>query len=162
MEIAEVLRLAGFEVDVRAAYSVDSLEGYGAAIVGGALSMGRWHRGARRFVQRHEATLLTLPVWFFSSGPLDDSATHGELAPVPDVQQLANRVRARGHATFGGRLEVDDKGYIAHAMAKRRAGDWRNTVFIQRWAASVAVSLPPPERERWPRMAEEPQPPSAP
>lgn len=155
-EIAEVLRLAGFGVDVRAAQSVSTLEGYGAVIVGGALYMGRWHRDARRFVKQHEAALRERPVWFFSSGPLDDSATHGELPPVPGVQQLMSRVHARGHVTFGGRLLPDARGFLAHAIAKKHSGDWRNTAFIQRWAASIAVSLPSPDRERWPSSLEEP------
>ncbi|WP_228531082.1 MULTISPECIES: flavodoxin domain-containing protein [Myxococcaceae] len=148
--VAEVLRLAGFAVDVRAASEVDALEGYGAVVLGGALYMGRWHRDARRFVLRHEAALRALPVWLFSSGPLDDSATRGEQLPaVPGVQKLLARIGARGHVTFGGRLLPDAKGPIAHAMARQHAGDWRNPAFIQRWAASIAVSLPRAAPQGW-------------
>ena len=45
-----------------------------------------------------------MPVWLFSSGPLDDSAAEGDIPAVPQVQQVAKEIRARGHRTFGGRL----------------------------------------------------------
>jgi menaquinone-dependent protoporphyrinogen oxidase len=86
-------------------------------------------------------------VWLFSSGPLDDSATTGEIAPIAQVQDLLQRVGARGHATFGGRLAPDAKGLPASAMAKTRAGDWRDPTRIRSWAATVAQELTRPARD---------------
>jgi len=70
--------------------------------------------------------LRHIPVWLFSSGPLDDSADHDAIAPTRDVAVLMERVGALGHATFGGRLSADAKGFPASAMARKRSGDWRN------------------------------------
>jgi menaquinone-dependent protoporphyrinogen oxidase len=140
--LAEALRRDGIEVDARPAGRVDTLAGYDAVIVGGALYANRWHRAARRFVRRHVDELRRVPVWFFSSGPLDDSADRGELAPTGQVTALMARVGARGHVTFGGRLAADATGFPARAMAKEHAGDWRNPERIRAWADELARRLP--------------------
>jgi menaquinone-dependent protoporphyrinogen oxidase len=51
------------------------------------------------------------------------------------------RVGARGHCTFGGRLAPDARGFPASAMARTRAGDWRNQEQIREWAIEVARAL---------------------
>src|SRR6266581_4840045 len=118
--LGDALSTAGLQVDVRPASERADIGAYDAVIVGGALYNQRWHRHARRFVSRHTSALRTRPVWLFISGPLDDSATTGEIAPIAQVQDLLQRVGARGHATFGGRLAPDAKGLPASAMAKTR------------------------------------------
>jgi len=49
-----------FEVVVRPAGEVDELDRCDL-VVGGALDAGRWHRDARRFVQRHRRALSEVP-----------------------------------------------------------------------------------------------------
>jgi menaquinone-dependent protoporphyrinogen oxidase len=121
---------------------VQELGSFDAVILGGALYANRWPASVRRFVSRHIEPLRKMPVWFFSSGPLDDSAERGELPPPPQVAVLAERVGARGHVTFGGRLEPDVKGFPASAMAKKSSGDWRNPERIRAWADRLAAELP--------------------
>ena len=140
--IAESLRAQGHEVEVRRATPRHDLDGFDAAIIGGALYANRWHKDARRFVARNVRALRVRPVWFFSSGPLDDSAGKAEIPPVRQVQTLMERVGARDHATFGGRLERDAKGFAAAKMAETLAGDWRDPDRIRAWAAQIAVQLP--------------------
>src|SRR5262249_7051280 len=82
------------------------------------------------------------PVWFFSSGPLDDSAEREAIPPTKQVAILMERVGAQGHATFGGRLTPDAHGFPASAMAKTRAGDWRNPDRIRAWAREIGRALP--------------------
>jgi len=140
--VAESLRDAGFEVTAAPAQKVRGLEGYGAVIVGGALYANRWHSAARRFVLKNVAALRRVPVWLFSSGPLDDSADQREI-PAPDkIAVLAERVGALGHTTFGGFLAPDAKGFPASAMAKKHAGDWRNPERVRAWATQLARGLP--------------------
>ena len=141
--IGEVFKERGLTADVRDVRDVSSLSGYDAVIVGGALYAMRWHRSARRFVKRNARSLGEMPVWLFSSGPLDASATEREIAPVRQVQSLMERVAAEGHATFGGRLEADATGFPASAMAKKHAGDWRDQAQVRRWANGVANRLTP-------------------
>lgn len=139
--LANTLLAQGLEVDVQPASEVDSPEDYDAVVVGGALYARRWHRAARRFVERHAAVLSTKPVWLFSSGPLDDSAAHGDLPPVPQVQRLLERIHAQGHITFGGRLQPDAPGFIARRMARTRAGDWRDPRLIRAWGEGIGEAL---------------------
>jgi len=110
-------------------------------VVGGALYASRWHRQARRFVRRHASELRQCPTFFFSSGPLDDSAGRAAIPPVKQVKALMDRVGAREHVTFGGRLTPDAKGFPASAMAKKNSGDWRDPVQVQALARSVAARL---------------------
>lgn len=116
----------------------------GAAMTGaGALYAKRWHRDARRFVRHNADAHREANVWLVSSGPLDDSAAHRDIPPTDQVRKLMTRVHARGHVTFGGRLSPDAKGFPASAMAKTKAGDWRDADHVQRWAASVVETLEP-------------------
>lgn len=140
--IGAALTEAGHEVSVSPARETHALNGFDAVIVAGALYANRWHRDARRFVRRNTDSLRRLPVWLVSSGPLDDSATVRTIAPTSQVQKLLNRVHARGHITFGGRLTPDAKGFPASAMAKTKAGDWRDAAHVGRWVASVVEQLP--------------------
>jgi menaquinone-dependent protoporphyrinogen oxidase len=139
--IAAVLRGADVDVELRAARDAGSFAGFDAAIIGGAVYANRWHHDARRFVTRHLAELRRLPVWMFSSGPLDDSATRTAIPPVTQVGVLMERVGALGHATFGGRLLPDAAGFPARAMARTHSGDWRDPTHIRGWATEVAARL---------------------
>jgi menaquinone-dependent protoporphyrinogen oxidase len=138
---ADGLRDEGFTVDVLPPGQVRRLDGYDAVIVGGALYALRWHKAARRFVKRHAAELRQRATYFFSSGPLDDSAGRRDIPPVSGVSALMERAGARGHVTFGGRLTPDAKGFPASAMAKSRAGDWRDPERVRDWTRTVAAQL---------------------
>ena len=144
-ELAEMvgtdLREEGLTADVMPPRQVRHLDEYDAVVVGGALYASRWHRQSRRFVRRHARELRQHPTYFFSSGPLDDSASRTAIPPVKGVQALMQRVNARDHATFGGRLTPDAKGFPASAMAKRVAGDWRDPAQVRTWAHSIATQL---------------------
>jgi menaquinone-dependent protoporphyrinogen oxidase len=139
--LAATLSERGFDVDCVRASAVRNLGAYDAVIIGGALYAGRWIREARRFVVQHAAELRARPVWMFSSGPLDDTANRRQLPAVPRVAALMARIRARGHAMFGGRLAPDATGFPASVMAKTHAGDWRAWDQIRAWGRQVADEI---------------------
>lgn len=139
--IGDALTDAGFMVRVAPARDVYTLSGVEAVIVAGALYANRWHRDARRFVRRNEEALRKLPVWLVSTGPLDETAAQHNIEPTPQVRKLIAAVGARGHVTFGGRLTADARGFPAGAMARTRAGDWRDPSHVRRWVASVVEQL---------------------
>ncbi len=159
--IAETMLNEGLDVELADAAQVRDVSGYDAVIIGGALYMNRWHRAARKLAARKADDLCARPVWLFSSGPLDASASEHELPPTAQVKKLMARVEARGHVMFGGRLEEDAKGFPASAMAKKMAGDWREWHQIRTWAKQVAgkildeeprpvvISPAPPRLQRW-------------
>ncbi len=139
--IGAAFRRHGLAAEVRPAREVDDVDGYDAVVVAGALYMGRWHQDARRFVRRHHKALYDRPVWLVSSGPLDGSAREGEIRPVPQVARLMELVEAAGHATFGGRLAPDAPGLLASRIARKHAGDWRDSEHVDEWVRDVAASL---------------------
>ncbi len=139
--VAEKLRAMGFTVDLSPVERVKDVKRYQAVLVGGALYMFRWHSGARRFVLKHRRALAQKDVWLFSSGPLDESASQRPIPPLPGVQELVDLVGAYGHATFGGRLLPDAKGFGAAAMTKEHAGDFRDFSQIDEWAERVGRRL---------------------
>ena len=161
--LAEMLGAAlaaqDLQVEVRPATEATGVERYDAVIVGGALYMGRWHRDARRFIKRNAKALQSMPVWLFSSGPLDDSAARNELPPVAQAERMMIWIGARGHKTFGGRLLPDAKGFIASRMAREHSGDWRDPRLVRAWATEIAEALRAGQvapRRAWPHAEEQP------
>jgi menaquinone-dependent protoporphyrinogen oxidase len=141
--IADALNASGHVADVRNAGERAPLGDYDAVLVGGSLYGDRWHKDARRFIKRNTDGLRRLPVWLFSSGPLNESARE-DVPPVSQVRVLLARIGARGHVTFGGRLLPDAKGFIASRMARTHAGDWRDEERIRAWALACAAEVGPP------------------
>lgn len=144
-EIAEAigatLRATGLAVEVRPARDVRSLDQVAAVVLGSALYAAHWQRDAMRFVRRHDAALRERPVWLFSSGPLDESASRTRL-PVPGpVAAATGDLGARDHRTFGGRLLPDTPGVDPHILATHPTGDFRDWEAIHAWARAIASEL---------------------
>lgn len=138
--IAEAFVARGVQADVGDAADVDDLTWYDVVIVGGALYNDKWHHDARDFVRRHAETLRSMPVWFFSSGPLDDSARSGGIAPVDGVRRLARDVDVMGHMTFGGMLSAENVTLL-DTLRHRHPGDWRSPEQVQEWVGRILARL---------------------
>ncbi|MFJ1530938.1 flavodoxin domain-containing protein [Streptomyces mirabilis] len=140
--IADVLRKGGVPTEAVPAHSVTDVESYDAVVVGGGLYAGRWHKDARRFVRRQGRVLAGRPLWFFSSGPLDASATEKDIPPVPGVRRVMTRLGVRAHVTFGGCLEEGAKGFVARKIVSSgKGGDFRDFGQIEAWAADIGTEL---------------------
>ncbi|MFE5921409.1 flavodoxin domain-containing protein [Streptomyces sp. NPDC056468] len=140
--IADVLRKGGLKAEALPARSVASVVSYDAVVVGGGLYAGRWHKDTRRFVRRHGRALAGRPLWLFSSGPLDASASERDIPPVPGVKKAMARLDAREHVTFGGCLEEGAKGWVAGMILRSgKGGDFRDFTVIEDWAGRVAAEL---------------------
>jgi menaquinone-dependent protoporphyrinogen oxidase len=140
--IAEVLREDGLMVEALPARSVPSAASYDAVVVGGGLYAGRWHKDARRFVRRHGKALAERPLWLFSSGPLDPSASERDIPPVPGVKKAMARLDAKEHVTFGGCLKEGAKGWVARMILRNgKGGDFRDFDRIKAWAARIGQEL---------------------
>ena len=140
--VAEVMRKEGLTAEVLPAGSVAGLDRYDAVVVGGGLYAGRWHKDARRFLRRHRRELAGRPLWLFSSGPLDPSASEREIPPVAGLKRAMSRLDANGHVTFGGCLQEGAKGWVARMIIKNgKGGDFRDFARIEKWARTVAEEL---------------------
>jgi menaquinone-dependent protoporphyrinogen oxidase len=140
--IARVLREAGLDADLRPVSDVGDVREYDAVVLGSALYTGRWLKEARRFAARHEDALSERPVWLFSSGPLDATASERDIPPVPAVQRVKDRTEAWEHITFGGALHDDAHGWLARKIVESgKGGDFRDFDEISAWAARIADQL---------------------
>jgi menaquinone-dependent protoporphyrinogen oxidase len=143
--IAEALERRGLGAELRGPADVTSLDGYDAVVAGSAIYVGRWVGSMRSFARRLEPELLGLPVWLFSSGPLDDSSLAEGTSSEP--AELTTRLRARGHALFAGRLDLADLNWGERLVAKAvkaPTGDFRDWTEIEEWAAGIATELSTP------------------
>jgi menaquinone-dependent protoporphyrinogen oxidase len=158
--VAEAFVARDILADVGDSADVDDVSDYDSVILGGALYNGRWHQDASWFVERNLESLRALPVWFFSSGPLDDSARSGAIAPIDQVQDLARRADIRGHMTFGGVLEKRPSRFLSALLAWGKPGDFRDRQQVEEWVERIIIRLnEPPSDATTSDPADEPPPP---
>lgn len=124
--LATQLRAHGYDVDLRPAAEVRTLDGYTAVVLGGAIYTGRWHRAATGFLKRHRGRLATTPLAVFAMGPrtlapADVVASRIQLdkalAAVPDLEPYAV-------AIFGGVIDPTGLRFPFSRMPASDARDW--------------------------------------
>jgi menaquinone-dependent protoporphyrinogen oxidase len=139
--IAATLREHGVAADVRPAADVGTLRPYRAVVLGSGLYSATWLRDANRFIKVHRAPLGRLPVWLFSSGPLDRSADFDDIPMTRHVEEVVGDIPIRGHRTFGGRLLADAPEVAAGIIATHRTGDYRDFDAVREWARAIAAQV---------------------
>lgn len=140
--IREELNAVGVQAHLFDPEEVRDLAGYDAVILGSGVYAGRWLGPAKDFAKRLEAQLRRRPVWLFSSGPIGDPAKPAQ--PSADGLELAQRLNARDHQVFEGRLDRDQLGFGERAVVRvvgAESGDFRPWVAITVWARRIAASL---------------------
>ncbi len=142
--VGEILRKRGVEATVADPSDVDTVDGYGAVVLGSAVYAGRWLQEARRVAVLISETVPQPAVWMFSSGPVGDPPKpDGE--PV-DVAEIIEMVRPRDHRVFAGRIDKSTLGFGERALVaalRVREGDFRNWDQITAWADVIAHELRP-------------------
>ncbi len=145
--VGQELEQAGLAVDVLPAETVSDLGAYGAVVLGGGLYAGHWHKAAASFLRGNEATLSTLPVWLFSSGPTgagDPVALLQGFTFPTDLKAMADRIHARDKAVFGGAIDEARLSFLDRLIikgVKAPTGDFRNWPAIEVWSKSIATGL---------------------
>ncbi|MCL4293940.1 MAG: flavodoxin [Acidimicrobiia bacterium] len=144
--VADGLRSRGLSVDCRPVEEVREVSPYGAVVLGSAVYIKRWRGDAKRFLRRHRKALAAMPFWVFSSGPVGDPEKQpgpSWLEP-PKIVKAVERLGARDHVVFGGRLPAEPKGPMERSMVDgtpeeyRDRRDWDE---IRAWASTIASSL---------------------
>jgi menaquinone-dependent protoporphyrinogen oxidase len=143
--VATTLREAGLDVDCEPSDTVKSLDPYGAIVLGSAVYMKRWRGEARHLLRSFRKELAELPFWVFSSGPVGDpSEDDPEWSEPPKIARTVEKLGARDHVVFGGRLPLEPHGPIEKAMVSgipAEFHDRRDWDQIRAWAGSIAREL---------------------
>ena len=140
--IAARLELRGLNVEVRNVTDVESVEGFAGVVIGSAVYMGNWEHTARELLLRDEQKLRKRPVWLFSTGPVGEPLfPEGE---SEEATALAERIAAKGHVTFAGKLDRQELSLIERltvAIVHAKDGDYRDWEAIDEWADEIADEL---------------------
>jgi menaquinone-dependent protoporphyrinogen oxidase len=165
--IADKLRQAGKDVDLKTASDVDDVSGYEAFVIGSAVYSGSWLPEAAELVRAHTGTLAVRPVWLFSSGPLGPEVKEPELQqheadeflgqikifgvkrvlhwPLPkEVVEFRGMIAPREHEMFFGAINAKDLSFperIALIAVRGIEGDFRDWNSIDAWAEEIARQL---------------------
>ena len=143
--VAAELREAGCTVDCREAHDAARPDGYDAVVLGSATYAKRWRREARRFLHDHRDALAQRPLWLFSSGPVGEREPDPAWVEPHAVLKAAERLGARDHVVFGGRVPADPRNFVERAMARdtpAEFADRRDWDEIRAWARGIAASVP--------------------
>ena len=145
-EIAETLQGYGLRVDCLATDAVIDVAAYDAVVLGSAVYLRRWRPEARRFLRHHQAELAQRSLWAFSSGPVGDPTEDPDASWLEPAKVVATleRLGARDHVVFGGRMPAHPHGPAQRAMVAgcppelRDRRDWDE---IRAWAQEIALTL---------------------
>ncbi len=136
--MAEQIRRADHQAEVRRARDVKTLGGYDAVILGAPLYYGRWNGDAMKFVRRHGEALARVPFRVFALGPTTSDRTDAAYAREGDRVRSA---LARSGCPANARIEVFggviDPAKLHFPFSRMDAGDWRPWPLIEAWVADL-------------------------
>lgn len=151
--IAEVLRGAGIEVQVRPAQKVKDVSPYQAVVVGASVHMGKLTRATSGLIKRHSQALGRIPVAYFVVCLAPAAETEEERAKagayVQALVDTAPGIKPVDTAVFCGAVLGDTPEFkrlpfflrgIAGAMA-RDTKDYRDWEAIRAWAEKLRPLL---------------------
>ena len=142
--IAAELRDCGVAVDCATADEVAGVDGYDAVVLGSAVYMKRWQRSARKLLHKEHATLTHQPLWIFSSGPVGEGPPDPAWNEPKSVVAEAERLGARQHVVFGGRVPVEPGNFVERGMSRNTPAehrDKRDWDEIRAWARGIAAAV---------------------
>lgn len=150
------LRTEGFEVVVRPAAAIDTVDPYEACVLGSAVHDGAWLPGAVAVVRRNATALARRPLWLFSVGLIgDDGSAFGPLVTgilqpmrrqkLPKgIAELSDALGARDHRSFVGAVAPEHwprRGDFVFRLMGGHYGDHRDWGVVDAWAGTIAIGL---------------------
>ncbi len=154
VRIGEIIRAEGFDVDVREFDEIDSIDAYGAAILGSAIHSQKWLPLAADFIRANSTALTARPVWLFSVCSIGDSSSffsermarlmRRRRKEPSIISEVRSRLDPRDHRYFAGVIERSQwtvAGDLFLRLCGGTFGDHRDWPDIERWASGIATSL---------------------
>ena len=143
--VAKTLRETGVDAEVRPAREVKDVDGFAGVVLGAPLYYFRWHKDARKFLDRYRHPLTVKPVAVFALGPTNDTPKDFVDARPGLDKALAKRewLKPVSVKLFGGKLDPDGLRFPDSnpAMKKMGASDIRDWDAIREWAASLPKAM---------------------
>ena len=146
-KMGEVLNQEGVPADVIPVDEKPDATAYKAVILGSAVYIGAWRKGAARYLQANEKALAGRPVWLFSSGPTEegdvDELLKGWQFPKK-LQPVADRIKPRQIVNFHGSLNREKLNALEKWMIEKvgaEFGDFRDWEAITTWTKAVAKEI---------------------
>ncbi len=146
-KIGSVLEQEGVACEIAEASGVSDPGRYRAIVLGSGVYIGKWLKGAVKFLKENEEALAKVPVWFFSSGPTDEGdpveLVKGWTFPAA-LKPIAENIGAKDMKVFHG---VNDPGKMSGLhkwmikKVKAAVGDFRDWDAIVEWAKGIAAEL---------------------
>lgn len=141
--IAETLRQAGLQTDLRPVEEIQSLAAYQVVVLGSALYMFRWLRPAVQFLETHQPDLVVRELWVFLSGPTsdEDEVLVEAWKPTRHMDTLLKAVGPRDLRVFRGAFRLKNLSGVTKWMMRRAnapEGDFRDWDRIRVWAECIA------------------------
>jgi menaquinone-dependent protoporphyrinogen oxidase len=133
----------GLGVDVRSVETVTDVSAYRGVVLGSALYTGSWLKPAVDFAERHARTLVPLPVWLFSSGPLGP-VTGADYEQARQLGELTDLLLPEDHVVFPGALDMDRIGFAERMVmraVRAEPGDYRDWDAVEAWADRIGDAL---------------------
>lgn len=145
LRVADQLREAGHDVDVRPCTDAPDAGGYAAVIIGSAVYLGRWERSAIDYLAAQAGPLVERPTWLFQSGPCGEGLEDEPATTPRAVRRLTRRLGLPTPVTFGGRLDPGKaQSRLARWIAKSSyAGDYRDWDQVKSWTEEILAQLQP-------------------
>ena len=156
-EIGRVLQEKGLEVEVvnLDERKIQDLAPYGLVVVGSAIIIGKWTKGARTFLEQNQATLRGKRLAMFAccGDVLAEAKERREGAKARYLDQVVmdNGLTPMDIALFGGELDFNKYGFLIKAVLKddrrhiesggvdlSKPYDYRDWDAIRAWARAVA------------------------
>jgi menaquinone-dependent protoporphyrinogen oxidase len=134
--VAATLRGCGHVVDVVAAGDAKEVDGYDLVVLGGALYVGRLHRDAVQFLERHRHALAERRLAVFALGPktLAESEVAASRAQLERALDRFRELEPVSIAVFGG---VVDPADLRFPFSRLPASDARDWDAVRAWAREL-------------------------
>jgi menaquinone-dependent protoporphyrinogen oxidase len=138
--VARALEQRGLTVEVEEAARVGSIAHYDAVVVGGGLYMGKWHKDARRLLERHRQELSGIRLAVFGMGPdeIVESKVRESRKQLDRALEATPELEPVAVAVFGGALTPESWRFPFSKLPAFDARDWD---VIEDWADEVAACL---------------------